>query len=337
MGSESNDPRAPEVTDRVWVTWEHQRRSKELAAHFGCFFSVIAHKGVLRYPRSIAATLSLLMTRRPRILFVQNPSMVLASIAVLWGILTGAFVVVDRHTTFLLNREYRVTPSLILFKLLNNFTLRYADITVVTNSFLAELVSRKGGTPFILPDKLPEIPAAEGEKGPATPGVRRVLLISSWAEDEPIVEAIRAVSLVRDHQIEMFVSGSLKKAPETILQEAPANVTFTDFLPDRDFLKLLTEVDVVVVLTTADHTMLCGCYEAVAAEKALLTSDKEVLREYFDGAIFVENSTESIGSALDLPDSEIEECRGRMASLKTILSESWAERARTLEAKVPAK
>ena len=32
--------------------------------------------------------------------------------------------------------------------------------------------------------------------------------------------------------------------------------------------------------------MLCGCYEAVAAE-SLITSDKQVLRDYFNEAVFV--------------------------------------------------
>ena len=61
---------------------------------------------------------------------------------------------------------------------------------------------------------------------------------------------------------------------------------------------MLFSVDAVMVLSTAIHTMLCGCYEALGAEKPLITSNQIVLREYFSGAVFVENTTIGISNGI---------------------------------------
>jgi len=258
--------------------------------------------------------------------------MILAFLAVLWGRATGTLVVVDRHTTFLLNRKYRLSPWLVTFKLLNRITLRFADVTIVTNDFLAQLVFEYGGRPYVLQDKLPELEAAAEDTYPVAEGVRTVLFPSSFAEDEPIGEILDGVARVEDPPLHLYVTGRVERAPRDMVRRAPPNVTFTGFLPDDEYLSLLQSVDVVLVLTTAEHTMLCGCYEAVSAGKVLVTSDKKVLRNYFRGAIFVDNTAPSIAEALDRPNHEMVESRERMVSLREDLRDSWAERAKGLEA-----
>lgn len=320
------------MSNSIWITWERQRRSQELAKHFGCSFFEIVHHGALRYPVSVFRTLWVLLRTRPATLFVQNPSMILATLAVAWGAITSTFVVVDRHTTFLLNRHYRLSPGLILFKLLHRLTLRFADITVVTNDHLAELVREAGGRPYVLQDKLPET-ACGGRNYPLPEGNRTVLLISSFGEDEPIREVVEAIGRVQT-PLHLFVSGNTANAPADLVQQPPENLTFTGFLSDDEYLNLLCSVDIVAVLTTADYTMLCGCYEAVSAERPLITSDKQVLREYFRGATFVENTPASIAAAFDRSVDEIADSRRRIADLRVQLEQDWLERADGLVALV---
>jgi hypothetical protein len=312
---------------RIWITWERQRRSMVLSEHFDCRFFEIIETGLLRYPKVIARTLWVLFCERPDVLVVQNPSMILAAIGVAWGMVTTTYVVVDRHSTFLLNRIYSLTPWLALFKSLNRFTLRFADLTIVTNAFLADLVAQGGGRPYVLPDKLPTLSAAARSPFALEADVRNVFLIGSFADDEPISEVFDALAQIDDAKVHVFVSGSRKKAPESLLRRAPASVTFTDYLSDSEFSSLLHAVDLVAVLTTADHTMLCGCYEAVAAGQPLVTSDKQVLREYFDGAFFVDNTPSSIAVALRKTDDELNECKKRIVSLGAIRRDSWNAQA----------
>ena len=52
-------------------------------------------------------------------------------------------------------------------------------------------------------------------------------------------------------------------------------------------------------LTTHDHTMQRGAYEAMVLEKPLITSDWNVLREtFYRGTIHVDNTAEEIAKAV---------------------------------------
>ena len=69
--------------------------------------------------------------------------------------------------------------------------------------------------------------------------------------------------------------------------------------------------------------MLCGCYEAVAAEKPLITSDKQVLRDYFNEAVFVENNPESICSGIKKVLKNPDCYRKKISVLKEEIEKKW--------------
>ena len=104
---------------RLWIAWESQRRSIELARKFNCVLYIFEYEGYLRYPKCILKTLLILKKLKPEILFVQNPSMVLAALACSYKILSGVFLVVDRHSNCLLNAPKPNFIYVMLFELLN--------------------------------------------------------------------------------------------------------------------------------------------------------------------------------------------------------------------------
>ena len=107
---------------RVWFTWERQRRSIELAKTFRCKLFIIEYNGFKRYPLSILKTICILKKTKPDILFVQNPSMILATLACIYKLIYNTTVIVDRHSTFLLserNKNRKYAPGIIIFKLLH--------------------------------------------------------------------------------------------------------------------------------------------------------------------------------------------------------------------------
>jgi glycosyltransferase involved in cell wall biosynthesis len=318
---------------RVWITWETQRRSIELAKKFGCELFVIESKGIFRYPKCIISTLSVLRSTQPNILFVQNPSMILATVACIYRSLKNIRVVVDRHTTFRLNKKNTITPRVILFKLLHRFTVRYADFTIVTNDFLADIVRRLEGKPFILPDMIPSL--LHTETVPLN-GRHNILLISSFGGDEPIKEAIEAMGQINQKDTYLYITGNYKKLDELTYKSAPSNVVFTGFLEEKQFMNMLFSVDAVMVLTTADFTMLCGCYEAVSACKPLITSNKRVLTEYFKGAVFVDNSVKDICNAVGEVIRNVDLYKNRISSLRERLDSEWEERFLKLENELTA-
>ena len=307
---------------RIWITWERQRRSIEMAKIFGCELFLFDYSDFLRYPKSIIGTIWVILKKNPNILFVQNPSMVLAAIACLYGTISKTLIVVDRHTTFRLSRKYKVTLKYLISKPLHKFSILLADVTIVTNNYLVDIVNGMGGKAFVLPDKLPDIkPSRKIE----LKGTKNLLLISSFGRDEPIGAALEAIKHFEDQNIFLYITGNFKKLEQNLYLSSPKNVIYTGFLPEEDFVNMIFSVDAVLVLTTSEYVMLCGCYEAVSAEKPLITSDKAVLKDYFKGAIFIDNSAQAIstGIAKVLQDTELYQYR--IKELKGRIEPYWNE------------
>ncbi len=308
------------TSDKVWITWETQRRSATLAGFLQCKLFVFDIEGFFRYPLCLIKTLVTLLIHRPKLLFIQNPSIVLAAFSCLYCSITHTRLIVDRHSNFRLNKPRSGSLPIWLFMRFHYYSLKNADLTIVTNGFLADLVRKAGGRAAILPDKLPEIPI----RNPAfVKDHIRLLLISSFGSDEPIREVIQAFSMIQSDNCELFITGNYKKRLSEIPECLPPKLHLTGFIPDSQYLHLLTTCDIVLVLTKADYCMLCGCYEAVAAKKPLITSDKQVLRDYFSGAVFVNNSPESICQGINEVLQNTGYYKEKSALMKLEIEKKW--------------
>jgi glycosyltransferase involved in cell wall biosynthesis len=115
---------------------------------------------------------------------------------------------------------------------------------------------------------------------------------------------------------------------------APANVKFTGFLPMHDYVDTIFSADIVVVLTTVDHCLLCGCYEAVAAEKPLITSDTAALRRHFFGAEFVHHDVGSLATGIRRVLANPEHFRAQSKVMRTELTVEWKRQFSELEAAI---
>jgi glycosyltransferase involved in cell wall biosynthesis len=303
----------------IWISWELQRRSIELSKILDCEFHVFQHKGVFRYPVCIFNTVKVLYKNSGNIIFVQNPSMILSAIACFLKGIFDYTLVVDRHSTFPLKNK-KLTPSRILYLFLNKYTIANADLTIVTNKFLADLVNRMNGNSFILPDMLPSF--IKTKKVKLKNGFN-ILMISSFGKDEPILQVIKSAINIKSLGVNLYVTGNFDKLDSDIRQKAPDNVIFTGFLDDIDFINHLYSVDAVMALTTANYCMLCGCYEAVTAEKPLITSDKKVLTEYFKGSIFVDNSPKGIHSGIKRVINNYAYYKKNAIDLKETINSNW--------------
>jgi glycosyltransferase involved in cell wall biosynthesis len=193
-------------------------------------------------------------------------------------------------------------------------------LTIVTNKFLADIVEKFGGRPLVLPDKLPEICRTQKVK---LKGQKQILMISSFGDDEPIKEVISAMKAFAGENLYLYISGNYHKIDDSVIKNAPENIIFTGFLEDQDFVNILFSADAVMVLTTSDYCMLCGCYEAFAAMKPLITSDKSVLKEYFNGAVFVDDTPGGIAAGIYEVLHNIDKYTALMHHRKKIIEAGW--------------
>lgn len=317
----------------LWVTWERHRRSRELADALDV--PVVTMVSGLPYlPRILLLglkTVFLLIRRRPRLLFVQNPSLALAALACVLKPLCGYALVVDRHSNFVIRTLNPSRPVKRIFDALSRFTVRRADLTIVTNSPLRDLAAGWGGRGFVLEDRLPDLGAGDPV---ATSDGADAVFICTFSSDEPVAAVIEAARLL-PHGVTVHITGDSRRCDPGLVEAAPPNVRFTGFLPEREYVGLLRACDLVLALTDRPHTMLCGAYEAVSAGKPMVISNHRAMTGYFSrGAFPTDNSPADIAASITAVLDHAEGLAAAVAVLKTDLERSWRSRFAELEAEL---
>jgi glycosyltransferase involved in cell wall biosynthesis len=317
------------MRDVLALSWFEHRRTRGLCAGLGVELVVLAteSKGAVRYLLLSLRTLWLLARRRPRVLVVQSPSLVLAALGILLRPLSGYRVVVDAHNEAVapfINRQRWV-------RRVAHWLLRRADLTIVTNTQLARIVEQCGGRAFVLPDRIPSPPA--GAPRPLR-GDLKVVLIATFAPDEPLAAVLEAV---RGEPLTLYVTGNHRKLDGAIAATVPPNVSFTGFLDEAEYWGLLRAADAILDLTLMPDCLVCGAYEALALGKATVLSDNAASVELFgEVALFTDNSPGDIRRALRQVALERRRLEAAAAGKRRELDDAWNARARQLLAQLTA-
>ncbi len=278
------------MTDTIWLSWESHRRNQSISRELGIRLFEITDKYpfLLRYPILLFKTFMLIKQENAKIIFVQNPSVVLSLFTVIMGKFTPKAVIVDAHNIGIRFEH----PNLFIKRfgqILNHLVIEIADLTIVTNSNLAEYVKLNKGKAFVLPDPFPIF---RKYRKLDLKGEKNILYICTFSPDEPYLEVFKAAEYLKN-SIYIYVSGNNKRS---CLPNKPAqNIIFTGYIPEQDYINYLHSVDAVIDLTYREDCLVCGAYEAIAAEKPLLLSDKTSLKGYFgDSALYTDNTASDI-------------------------------------------
>src|SRR5262249_26555315 len=129
------------------------------------------------------------------------------------------------------------------------------------------------------------------------PRVPTIAAVCSFDGDEP-TDAIFAAAARLPH-VHFVMTRNHSALPHRLKRSLPPTVQLAGFPPTPESGGLLRAADAVLDLTTLDHTMLRGAYEAVYQGTPVIVSDWPLLREEFPiGAVHVDNSVESIVDAV---------------------------------------
>jgi len=248
-----------------------------------------------RYAILLFRTTHLLWRYRGKHVFVQNPSIVLAFWAVCLKPVLRCKVIVDFHNSGLFPLEGR---SRLLLSI-SRFICRRANLSIVTNTSLARVVKERGGEPSVVTDPLNE-EEFSSETNSQSMELDYFLFVCSWAEDEPWEEVLKAVTMT-ENPVKILVTGNYKRClSEKDISTLPEGVKLLGFIDREDYIGALQGARLMVDLTTRDHCLVCGAYEAVAAEVPMLLTDTVVNREvFYSGAVYTANDAKSIAEALD--------------------------------------
>lgn len=310
------------MNEAIFVTWRDHRRSRELAKMLAIRYVVLRGAPWLK----ALQTVMFLFRERKRVLLVQNPSLILTTLACALMRLTGTRVIQDLHSYFSLHIHEARGLRARVYRALSRFCIRRATLTIVTNPELQRVVEALGGRALVLQDAIPEFPAFES----TAPAVhRRIVFVCTYSADEPVEEVLQAAAALPANT-RIYITG---RTPARMRRKRiPSNVVLTGFLPEDEYLALLRAAHAVLVLTTREHTLLCGAYEALAFHKPLILSDTRALRGYFaDAAVYVRNDPASIARAI----ADSFHCsENRMADIVNTLKANWQHGFAQLRAEV---
>lgn len=312
-------------TPALAVSWEVHQRTRSLCKEFGLplFEVAAARRGLGRYIVAICQTAWLLARKRPRVLVVQNPSLILALMGVAYSRLRpSAKLVVDCHNVAIEQLESRRGAVRHAARLV----CRASVAVIVTNKGLESRVASYGGAPLILPDPLPTSPIIERARVRAGRAV--VTVIATYAADEPIEQIIEAAHLLRE-EADFFFTGNSAKWRSVFESAIPENVRFTGFLSTECYWEQLYESDALVDLTTREDCLVCGAYEALAVGRPVVLTDTAVNRRTFaNGAFFARNESRDIAEVVRRAVSEVERVYRDADATRQSYTALWGEMAR---------
>lgn len=307
--------------DSTWITWETQRRNRSMARLAGAELLEMNYHGnkYLRHITLSLRTLSMVFKAKPKRLYYQNPSLLLS------------FLVVAAHKTALRGRstlligDYHnagVYPP--HFGFITRWIASKSDLVIVTNSALANEVAQWGAKPIVFPDPIPDLkaPRRSETRPPRNPASFLILFICSWAEDEPVANVIEAAKALQRHGVVIHITGRPKWTQHCGKDPIPDNVKLLGFLSEEDYESALFEADLTMDLTTREDCLVCGAYESVAAEIPMILSGNSATRDlFFKGAVYTDNTAESIQNCALLAKGNRASLKGEIISLKSILLE----------------
>lgn len=281
----------------VWLTWERQTRNISMARLLSadyCEFQSKQNK-LLRYLLLSYKTFAYLFKHKPDIIYYQNPSIVLGLCCVLYKKCCRQVQLVgDFH-----NIAFNQLPTF-LYKI-NSFLCRSNNITLVSNQYLINSVEEMGGIGQIFPDPIPEAECSPHFHSHAN----FILLVCSWAEDEPVNSVIEAFEMTKLHHSGtcLYITGRKKKGVLVKDDDYYENngIKFTGFVGEVEYWNFLRDAQLVIDLTTRQDCLVCGAYESLAVRTPVIVSNNQASMEYFgDFAEFTDNSVKDLAEKIVL-------------------------------------
>jgi glycosyltransferase involved in cell wall biosynthesis len=278
----------------------------------------------LKYLGQAVRTWRLLAADRPTAVFVMTPPVFAPLVAWAYCFMRGCRFVLDAHTAAFLHPRWRH------FQRLQFWLARRAAATIVHNDYLKAVIEREGGHAITVGDIPVRFDRCEPYDLP--PGFN-IAVVCSFNPDEPIAEMLEAARHLPD--VHFHVTGNPRRGDPRLATATPANVRLTGFLSDGAYGSLITRADGVLTLTTRDHTMLRGAWEAVYQGTPVIVSNWPVLREAFDeGAIHVDNTAADIVSAVGALRQHHGQYRAGVRALCERKQHRWESTRRALIARI---
>jgi hypothetical protein len=124
----------------------------------------------------------------------------------------------------------------------------------------------------------------------------------------------------------VWLTGKPKGRAKELLASAPANVKALGFLSRQDYLAAIAGADVVLALTTRNHTMQRAAYEAAYLGTPIIVSDWPVLRENFSrGCLWAQNTAQDLQRCFEQARREHDQLKSEVMALRQSKLARWRQ------------
>lgn len=306
----------------VWFT--HARRAETLSQELGAKLVFVYEGNIkskwlkpLRYLIQAWKTWLLLERERPAFVIVQSPPVFAPLAVTLWCKLRGkkrVSYIIDCHPGTFYHEQWRWALPLIR-------PLAQGAITsLLCNEQAQNYLLQWNANYIFLPDGLPDLSSTSDTVGQE--GEQRIGVISTFANDEPLVEVFAAARLLphvsfyvtgnatrvaqqpvkhsHAHDDAFYVGDDSENATNELLSNKPDNVILTGFLRGSVYNGFLHNVDGIMVLSRLLTTLSCGAFEALSLAKPTILSDLPEQRRLFaHGFIMAKNTPEDLARGVE--------------------------------------
>lgn len=257
----------------------------------GAKLHVFVYEGnrALRYLFCTVKTFTLLIKEKPQIVFAQNPSIFLIYLLITAKLLFRYKLISDAHYVGIKSSSENK-----IYQALLDICNIMVDFVIVTNVEHQQYVRSIGGNAVVCEDPLPDINNYYEKEIEST---KTVYYICSFDVDEPYKNAFMAAQLLNKENYCFQVTGNYKRVK--IDPTEYDSIDFLGYIPKDQYYKNLYSCSVVLDLTNNENCLVCGAYEAMVAEKPLVTSDTISLKNYFTkGTVFTSHNATDIANAV---------------------------------------
>jgi glycosyltransferase involved in cell wall biosynthesis len=253
--------------------------------HIQLWRSGLALLAPFKYIPQAIQTWSVLGKQKPNVIYVMNPPVFAGLSVLIYCKLNKIPFVMDTHSPAIYGMRWGWSRPL------QRFIARRAMTNIVDQERYKRLFESWGAKAVVL-EKPPTTTYVEQAR-PDVEAKFAITVVNTFASDEPLTPILEAANRLPD--VHFYVLGEKVRAKPGLIDSAPENVTFTDYLFKDDYWNQLKASRAVLVLTKHRYSLLAGAQDGMTVGRPLIISDKPALREYFTkGAIFVDNHADSI-------------------------------------------
>ena len=274
-----------------FIVWKsYQRRVEVLAPLLNAEAKFISHLFSNRYLRPIDYLLKLLATIYH--IFRYKPDLIIAQAPPLFSAIPATLrkvpYVIDAHNGVFQGMWGRLP--------LSKYLIENARAVIVHNSEILQLAKKLYPSVkfFNIPDPIERIPPASEERLE-----KQILIVCSFDSDEPIDVIIDLIQELTDFNFTITADIKKVSVEQRIRFLKCSNISWTGFLPTKEYQTILSSSLAALVLTSRDSTQPSGACEALSSDTQLIISQSTLTQKLFGKwAILVDNSVESIARAI---------------------------------------